>query len=1162
MQSRWLQVCMVGAVVIVTALFSPLQAQTFSNARSRVVQITNDTLQLDTLSIVPGSEVFLDASTGDTLANLEYELNWPNGWLRWITRPQDSLIRIQYRVFPLLLTQEYRHKSDTLINQTPVNIINPFEVTENQSYELIDFGGLDYNGSFARGISFGNNQDVVLNSSFNLQLAGTIGDDVEILAAMTDNNLPIQPEGNTQQIQEFDRVFIQLRKQPHQLTVGDFPLVGRPSYFMVYNKKLQGGSYQLHQQKENGQLDATASFAVSKGQFARNTFNGQEGNQGPYRLRGNNGESFIIVLSGTERVYIDGQLMQRGTQQDYVIDYNTGEVTFTPNQLITKDSRIVIEFEYSVQNYFRSLVNAGAEWKADKWSVAVNFYNEQDSKNQPILEEPDSAREAVLRMVGDSLDKAVFPGYDSVGYVNDQVRYASIDTTVMGVFYSPVFVYSTDPQVAYYKVSFSFVGQNEGNYRIAETTVNGRVYEWIAPTNGQPQGSYEPVIRLVAPEQKQLVTVGGAYQLGKQSSVDLEAGISNRDFNTFSDFNSKDDRGVAAKVGWNQRIILREDSVKSRRIELTTQYEFAGANFRPIETYRPIEFTRDWNTTNLDQGAANEHLGTASIDYITHDGYVGYGIGFYLRPGQYTGSKHTARLNLHPGRWRFRTDASLLTTSSKTVESQFIRPTWDFARRLGQLEIGVKGFTEDNRITTSGTDSLTAQSFSFTEGEVYLQTPDTGRFTFRLAGNWRGDWLPKVGSFAQASEARTAKIQGSWLPGKSHQLGWQLTYRNLDVLDTTLLSKQADQSALGRLTYNFQLIKGFFRSGILYEIGSGQEQKREYTYVKVQEGQGTHIWNDDGDDIPELDEFEPASANDLIFANYIRVFTPTNEFVRSNQNQINLSVDLRPGAILQGKKGSMAEFWGRWAATTSFRAVQKVLADGGALNWNPFNLDVSDLNLIHVSSSLRSSLFYNRFGGDFGLELTRLDNRSKQLLTNGPESTTLSTWEGRGRIQLSRTLRTELKAKSGTRGNSSQALAGRNYEFSILEVAPSLTFQSGTQLRVTGGYSYGKKENRQEFGGEWAEINGVEVEGRYNVVVKSTLNVRFSLASISFTGQPNTSLAYTMLEGLKDGQNFIWTIGYERKLTDNIQLSLTYDGRKSTGSKVIHVGRAQVRAIF
>jgi len=82
-----------------------------------------------------------------------------------------------------------------------------------------------------------------VNSSFNLQLAGKAGGDVDVLAAMSDANIPIQPEGNTQQIQDFDKIFIQFKKNNHHLLWVTTNCRGRTADFMNFYKKLQGASF-------------------------------------------------------------------------------------------------------------------------------------------------------------------------------------------------------------------------------------------------------------------------------------------------------------------------------------------------------------------------------------------------------------------------------------------------------------------------------------------------------------------------------------------------------------------------------------------------------------------------------------------------------------------------------------------------------------------------------------------------------------------------------------------------------------------------------------------------------------------------------------------------------------------------------------------------------
>jgi hypothetical protein len=417
--------------------------QETDNMRLRIVEATADSLMLDTVSIIPGS-VRLNLSSGEQVPASAYRIDYAGAVLVWQRSEilslnlQGATFVITYRVFPFLFSRAVYHKE---MKHTEPEIDGEafplFYSYGSSADDIFSFGGLSRSGNISRGLSFGNNQDIVVNSSLNLQLSGKLSEEVGILAAITDNNIPIQPDGNTQQIQEFDKVYIQLFTQNTRLTAGDFELTRPPSYFMNLYKKAQGGllqsTFDLHgknKDKDAGNLSVSAGGAISKGKYARNIIKGMEGNQGPYKLSGAAGETYIVVLAGTEKVYIDGYLLTRGAENDYIIDYNLGELTFTPRHLITKDKRISVEFEYTDRNYSRSMFYAGADYKGKTSAVRFHYFSEQDMKNQPLQQELSARDKQILHNIGDSLWLAVVPNIDSVAFNSSEVLYKMVDTIV------------------------------------------------------------------------------------------------------------------------------------------------------------------------------------------------------------------------------------------------------------------------------------------------------------------------------------------------------------------------------------------------------------------------------------------------------------------------------------------------------------------------------------------------------------------------------------------------------------------------------------------------------------------------------------------------------------------------------------------------------------
>lgn len=1129
-----------------------------SNIRTKKISTKTSPVKIDSLSLVPNS-VFIAGST-----KADYRIDEINAQLFWINAPSFDSVTVTYRVFPYKLNaQAQRMKYDDIKNNfitTPLTIDNETGFGKN----MFDFGNVNYNGSFGRGISFGNNQDAVVNGVLNLQINGMIGDSMFLSAALTDNNIPVQAEGNTQQLNEFDRVFIQLKKKGWQLNLGDIDVRRNDAYFLSFYKRLQGISFQNESKVfQNGKNTSLVTGAIAKGKFNRYVFQGLEGNQGPYRLQGPNGELFFIVLAGTERVFIDGELMQRGEDQDYVINYNTAEVTFTPRRMITKDRRIQVEFEYADRNFLNSQVIIGNELKVnEKVTFRVNAFSNSDSKNTSVNQVLSTEQKQFLFDAGDRIETALYPSITKDTFATDRIVYRLVDSVVNSITYDSVLVHTTVQQPDVYSAAFVDVGEGNGDYVQDISGTNGRTFKWIAPENGIRKGRFVPAVRLIAPRTQQMITVGADYQINKHLLIKSELAVSRFDINTLSRKDKTNDQGTAGRIAMQYNNRFKGNTAKPLSYKLTGSYELVQDRFRALERLRPVEFTREWGLPVFLQ-QEKEQIINAGVELMRAKEHTfNYGIESYQRGLLFKGLRHALQHSFTKKGWSWLGSMNYSGTDSGSNKGFFLRPKLDLKKRfdqLDQIEIGGQYYLEHSEIRNRRTDSLAALSFVWDTWTFYLRSKEA-------ANKWgvnfftRRDKLPVGKQTEQVDRSYNYNAYVELMSSERHQFRLNATIRELKVFNQQLTGQKAERTVLGRAEYFINEWKGMVTGNLLYEAGSGQEQRRDYSFLEVPAGQGEFTWNDyNADGIPQLNEFEVALYQDQ--ARYIRVFTPTLDFIRANYNQFNYSLNLNPRALIDVNKATgFKKLLTRISAQSAMQIFKKEISQKN-ISLNPFSKPSVDTSLISLNSIITNTFFYNRTSSVWGIDFTHILNNNRSILTYGLETRTLSDFSTRVRWNLSKRFASVITYKSTNNKLATPKFGNRNYNLAQWLTEPSLSYQDGTKYRFSLNYKYEEKNN-QEGAKERAQIHSIITELRYNVLSSSTINGKFQFSNIGFTGATNTTVAFIMLDALLPGKNFIWNIDFTKRLSSNMEINFQYEGRKPGETKAIHTGRASVRALF
>ena len=1111
-----------------------------------------DTVQIDSFSINP-SNFSISNLKNEPISPSLYIIDFENARLTFPNSLDTDSIRVTYLGYPSFITKTYQELDESIIVNSSGNLQKLYRLSQPSSKRvLLPFDGLVSSGSISRGVTIGNNQNSVLNSELDLQISGKLNDKVTLRASIQDSNIPLQESGYSQQLDEFDQVFIEVFSERWGIRAGDIDLEDTQSYFSKFSKRVQGLSLTTNFKNEDSEFTAFASGALVRGQFSSSQFVGQEGNQGPYKLVGPNNELYVLVVSGSETVYVNGIPLQRGATEDYIIDYNAGEIIFNATYPITSEMRITVDYQYSERNYSRFIGYTGSRYKNEKWTLGVSVYNENDLKNQPLQQSLSSEQVAILSNAGDDQSLMTAPSATPEAYNENRILYKKvIDNGV------EVFEFSNNPEDELYLVNFSAVGSLQGNYNIRSSNAISNIYEYVAPIAGVKQGAFDPIVQLVAPVKLQVAVVNGAFKPNEKTAVEFEFAASKNDLNLYSSLDDENDTGVAGQLSIDHQLLK---TTAGWTLGITSDIDYVQSDFRTIQRlYRP-EFNRDWNieapsgnqiTSNLSDLVFG--IAEAQISHLKN-GVLKYQFQHLNFKDNYEGNRHVLFSKLNLKRFQFYTNSSFLTTDGFTSKSMFYRSDNRFKYSYKKGWSGVKFSTEQNKKKDVASNQLDPISQKFQAYEVFTGIGDSTKVFVKLGYMHRVNDSLQNNHLTKVNTSDTYYLDSQWIQTQNTNLSLYANYR---VFKSTHVSTATQKSINSRFQYSQKLANNLIHWNTLFETNAGRLPQQDFTYVEVEPGQGSFVWFDYNENgIQELEEFEIAQFQDQ--ATYVRVLLPNQVYIPTHQNKLSQSLTLNPVQWANSSK-AFKRFWSHFYNQTSFLIDRKDKNNSASIRLNPFHSMEDDQ--LALQSNFRNQLFYNRGKQHYTVSYSYSESNARNVLSFGyVEQETFShqlNFSHKIQEQWLLNLQTNLDENL----SASENFISKNYQLNETLLNPKLSYLLDDNKRFDVYYQYQKKDN---VIGDLEQLT----QQKYGVSFTLTQNQKaavtgeFNYFSNEFLGNSNTPVAYQMMEGLQPGTNFTWSLIAQKKLTKFLDLNLNYFGRKSETSRTIHTGTVQLKAYF
>ena len=1082
--------------------------------KEKYILVEKSVIQIDTFSIQPDFfEIFYQ---NHRISKEKYKVDFVEAklYLKNFDSIKGKIIQIYYVIYPQRYHKTYikfvRPKSpqDTLL--MPV-----FSTQNNITSKPFD--GLKTQGNIRRGATTGNHQSLVMQSGLDLKIEGNLSKKVKLKAVLSDDNLPQAYAGISQSYKDFNRIYMQLSAPKWQATGGDLILKNTQSRFLKFQRKIQGLDFEIGHDKKIG-----LSGGIIDGTYNRMQFPAQEGNLGPYLLKGKNNETYIFIIAGTEKIYINGKLLTR--EQDYNIRYETGELIFRPSINISANDRITAEFNYSNQNYLRYLNRNFYRQNSENSEFEFYTYLEHDNKNQPLLYNLTPQQVQALKNAGDDPEQLYILSAKPSNYNENKILYKKV--ALGNNFY---FEYAAQDEPDLYEVRFSYIGKNQGSYAIDKIIALGKIYKFV----GQGNGDYEPKTKLTAPLSNKYA--GFRYKkVLKNDRFASEILFNNTDLNTFSSIDDTDNTGGAAHFFYEKS--LKSDTITQWNIY--GSYDFIHQNFVALDPYYDPEFSRRWQLDSifgkqhfLDFGTSlsnKKNNWQAGIKWLQMRDTIHTQQGYFQGNGILKNIKWEAQ-----NRWTNRQNPNG-KSQFFDLENTFIIPIkkWNWFNTLHYEKLSS---THQNII-----DSL---NYAYKFFETGFIKKDSAQIFFETGFRWAANDSIQNNQLSLARKSVSGFIKFR----KKHKGGYvhlNIMLKNLKYLFANRFRRFVNL----QVSVNQYFFRKILQGTANLESYNGNILQDEIIYVETQPGQGNYQWNDyNGNGIKEINEFEPAVFSDQ--SRYIRVVLPSKNLIPVLHNKYVFQWIINPS--VGSDKSFFKHFYNRFFWQYGFQKKQENTID--FLVWKPADALLNNYRY-------GNEFFVNRGAKKYNIRLLWQKLGNEQLLVIGKQSLQIEKYSVETRHFFTNYWLWKQKFAWITSKRFAEDYQAKNYELQERKIEQNLSFLQAQKADLQLTYQYKFKKNLS--GSEVLKSNLLGIDYTKFPKEKYSFHTGLKFVLNNFSGNDTTPVAFQMLEALQKGKNMLFELSYRQKLTSYLEMNLNYNFRISENNPAIHTGGIMLKMMF